>query len=100
MHDPAGPAGPSSDPVPTSGVEYGSTYDSALDKVRQVIAWYSEQIMKEHRSPGPDDARLERLIARRLACVADQQALEDAGPQEVARIAVFYDALYKELTEP
>lgn len=71
----------------------------ALELVERVIAWYTEQIIGERRAASPNEDRMERLKEQQRACVADQQALGDATPEEVARIATRYRALYKELTE-
>ena len=95
------PVDPSPDPEHGSGGRPGGSYDSAETAVRLVIAWYNEQILREHRrSPAPDQQRLEELKARRQACLDDQRALEDASPEEAARIAADYAALLNELSDP
>ncbi|MFL4496481.1 hypothetical protein ACJ6WD_35365 [Streptomyces sp. VTCC 41912] len=98
MHDPATP--PPSSPQPPSqpspdlgGDEVG--YEVALEILRNVLAWYSEQLLLARRSG--DQQRLEELKARRLECVEDQHRLREAGPEETARITAVYAALLKEL---
>ncbi|MFC4506077.1 MULTISPECIES: hypothetical protein [Streptomyces] len=65
--------------------------------VQDVSTWYFEQIVKERRAAVPDTERLELLKAGLAECAADQQALEDAGPDEVAEIAARYAARSQEL---
>ncbi|MFD5498920.1 hypothetical protein ACFWJS_04235 [Streptomyces sp. NPDC127061] len=45
------------------------------------MLWYSTQIAAEHRSPVPDEKRLEELKAGRQAALADQARLATADPQ-------------------
>ncbi|AVZ70980.1 hypothetical protein SLUN_00575 [Streptomyces lunaelactis] len=99
MHAPDNPAGASPEPTPADrGGPQEASYEGALETVGRVLAWYNEQILKERRAPVPDEDRLERLQAERQACAADKRALEDAGPEEVSRIAADYDARFRELT--
>jgi len=65
--------------------------------VREVSSWCAEQIMKERRSGVPDAGRLEALQEELAGCAADEQALQDAGEEEVAEIASRYAARLKEL---
>ncbi|WP_262505803.1 hypothetical protein [Streptomyces sp. TRM68367] len=71
--------------------------EAAEHLVQEVSAWYSEQIAKERRAAVPDAEQLKILTAGLAACAADQQALEDAGPEEVAEIAARYAARSQEL---
>ncbi|MEU2856006.1 hypothetical protein [Streptomyces syringium] len=96
MHDPAQPAGPSSDPTPGSA---GADYEVALERVGRVLAWCAQQILAERRAAVPDPERLEQLKARQRECAADQNRLGDAEPDEIARIAAAYEATFKQLTE-
>ncbi|KOU01342.1 hypothetical protein ADK86_12395 [Streptomyces sp. NRRL F-5755] len=68
----------------------------AEEVVGQVIAWYSQQIRAERRA-GAAPQRLEDLAARRQACVEDRHRLEEAAPEEAARITALYAARLKEL---
>ncbi|WP_370424254.1 hypothetical protein AB8O64_36485 (plasmid) [Streptomyces sp. QH1-20] len=88
------PAVPSSSPEPA---DPAAAYQAASDAVAQVIAWYSQQLLAERRSPAPAPERLNRLIAEHAQCVRDRAGLEDAAPAEVARIASLYAARLKEL---
>ncbi|MEU5053533.1 hypothetical protein [Streptomyces sp. NPDC021096] len=96
MHDPAHPAGPSGDPAHGSS---DATADDAFTAVTRVIAWYTQQILAERRSAAPDQGRLEQLLERQRACVADRNRLAGAGPEETARIAADYEARVKKLSE-
>lgn len=71
--------------------------EAAERLVQDVSAWYSQQIIKERRAPVPDTGRLELLKAGLAQCAADQQLLQDAGPDEVAEIAARYAARSSEL---
>ncbi|MER5781311.1 hypothetical protein ABT104_06215 [Streptomyces mobaraensis] len=94
MHDPASPRPHSSEPAGAV------SYEDASNTVGRVIAWYSREVMAERRSPAPDPARLERLIAEQRECVQDRARLEDAGDEEMARITARYAARLKELQAP
>ncbi|KEF04809.1 MULTISPECIES: hypothetical protein [Streptomyces] len=101
MHDPTTP-GPDPDSAqdpagaqPPDGVGYAV----AEEVVGRVIAWYSQRIQEERRA-GAAPQRLEDLVARRRACVEDRHRLEEAGPEEVARITALYAARLKELEVP
>jgi hypothetical protein len=94
--NPMNPAGPNSvggDGLPADEKE------AAREMVRVVAAWCTEKILREHRSAAPDRERLERLKRQQQECAADQRALTDAGPQEVARITAAYAARFRELTD-
>ncbi|MEN2424336.1 hypothetical protein AABB02_40325 [Streptomyces rimosus] len=101
MHDTATPGPdphPAQDPAgaqPPDGVGYAV----AEEVVGRVIAWYSQRIQAERRA-GAAPQRLEELIARRQACVEDRHRLEEADPEEVARITALYAARLKELEVP
>ncbi|WP_432040424.1 hypothetical protein [Streptomyces cucumeris] len=73
------------------------TPEAAEQLVQDVSAWYAEQIMKERRAPEPDTELLTTLKEQLAACAADREALQDAGPQEVAEIAARYAARASEL---
>ncbi|WP_344406854.1 hypothetical protein [Streptomyces longisporus] len=60
-----------------------------------VIAWYSRHLLLARRSG--DQQRLEELTAQRQRCVEDQARLQDAGSEEITRIADSYAALLAEL---
>ncbi|MEU7160364.1 hypothetical protein [Streptomyces chrestomyceticus] len=98
MHDSATP-GPdpqnAQDPA-GAGPPGGADYGMAEEVVGQVIAWYSQRIWAERRA-GAAPQRLEDLVARRQACVEDRHRLEEAAPEEVARITALYAARLKEL---
>ena len=74
------------------------SYETALETVRQVVAWYAQQIQAARRSPEPDQARLSSLTAGERAAQDDAAALEDADDTETARIAARYEARFNELT--
>lgn len=52
-----------------------------------------------HRTPVPDEDRIEELTAGRQAALEDQRRLGTADPQETERIAALYAARLKELKE-
>ncbi|MFD9223469.1 hypothetical protein ACFWDI_26480 [Streptomyces sp. NPDC060064] len=98
MHDNAGIPEPDHSETSPAGDERQSIdHDAALEKVRAVAGWYRQAIFQERQSGAPDSARLEQLMAALQKSVADQRAREDAGPEEAARIAAEYEALYTEL---
>ncbi|MGW3563506.1 hypothetical protein ACWDSL_06330 [Streptomyces sp. NPDC000941] len=76
---------------------HGGDEQQALDAVREVVAWCSAQIAREHRAPVPDEDRLQELQAVRQEALADQARAETASPEEAARIAADYAARLKEL---
>ncbi|UQA91470.1 hypothetical protein [Streptomyces halobius] len=82
---------------PVSASPDPADYETTVERVGQAIAWYSERILAERRSAAPDPDRLDQLISRHRACLEDQERLEEAGPEELARIAAAYDALLTEL---
>jgi hypothetical protein len=92
VHDPANPAAGSPGPDPG-----GAGYESARENVGQVLAWYTQQIMRERRAGIPNEALMEELKAAQRACVSDQKALEEASPAQVARIAADYEARLNDL---
>ncbi|MCX4638482.1 hypothetical protein OG775_25745 [Streptomyces platensis] len=97
MHDADNPT----DPAVGGGGQV--SYEAALQQVSRVTAWYTEQIPAQpspaqRRAGAYDEDRLERLRAERQKCLADQRALEDAGPEEIALIAARYEARFRELT--
>jgi hypothetical protein len=61
-----------------------------------VIAWYSHRMLAERRA-GAGPEVLGKLASRRQACVEDRDRLEDADPQEVARLAALYTGRLKDL---
>ncbi|MEU5436453.1 hypothetical protein AB0G73_24165 [Streptomyces sp. NPDC020719] len=87
------PSSPSPEP-PAVGPEM------AEERIRAVLAWYSQEIIAERRAPHPDEERIRQLMDARAACAADQQALLHADSREAARIADAYAARYAELTRP
>ncbi|WP_382466500.1 hypothetical protein ACFIN9_40910 [Streptomyces noursei] len=98
MHDSTPP--PLSSPNPPSGPAPERGGDAverevAREIVGTVIAWYSKQLLLARHSG--DEQRLEQLKAQRLECVEDQRRLDEAGPQEITRIATAYTARWKEL---
>jgi hypothetical protein len=82
------------------GDEAGDGYAAATQAVGRVVAWYSQEILRERSAARPDAERIERLKADQRAAVADQRALIEAGPQETARITALYEARLKDLTQP
>lgn len=95
MHDPAFPS--PEEPSPPPAGPPGAGQAAAADAVRQVIAWYGQQILAAQRAGQPDPARLEQLMARQRACVQDLSTLEEGDPGEVERIAALYKARLQEL---
>ncbi|WP_150130640.1 hypothetical protein [Streptomyces sp. 150FB] len=71
----------------------------ALQNVRAVMSWYRQEIFRERQSGEANRARLEQLTAALRECVADQQALEQAGPEEAERITTLYKTRYAALTK-
>ncbi|MDG5803412.1 hypothetical protein P9869_12190 [Streptomyces ossamyceticus] len=84
------PAGPGED-----GGEVG--YAVVAEHVRRVMSWYSEQIGIELRSTDPDQQRLQQLIAERSMCQEALRVLDDAGPEELARVAAEYEERFIQL---
>lgn len=56
----------------------GGEDQQADDIVREVVGWYTTQIVAERRAPVPDDERIETLKAGRAAALADQAQLANA----------------------
>lgn len=84
-----------------SGLDgHGGDEEQASDAIRAVVAWYSAQIMAEHRAPLPNEDRIEALKTARQAAIEDQQRLFDCEPAEVARLAADYAARLEGLTNP
>ncbi|MEW1699290.1 MULTISPECIES: hypothetical protein [unclassified Streptomyces] len=78
----------------------GGEEQAAVEAVREVVNWYSAQLLAAHRAPAGDEEQLGELRAGREAALADQARLAAAGPEETARIAAVYAARLKELKEP
>jgi hypothetical protein len=103
VHD---PTHPDDDPdslaarVGEGDSEAGDGYEAAAQAVGAVIAWYSQQLRRERSAARPDTERIELLKADRQAAIADQRALIEAGPEEIARITAVYEARLKDLTKP
>ena len=98
VHDHPGTPEPGHAPPSGAGAGGGVELEAALEIVRAVAGWYRQAITQERYSTAPDAAWMLQLLADLRACVADQQALEEAGPEDVARIAAAYKARYAELT--
>ncbi|MEV7684050.1 hypothetical protein AB0O64_36775 [Streptomyces sp. NPDC088341] len=99
MHDHAGTPDPDHrEPGHPDAGRQGIGHDTALEKIRAVAGWYRAEITRE-RYTGTDGARLLGLIAALRTCTRDQQTLEEAGPEEAARIAAEYETRYTELTK-
>lgn len=99
VHDPESrePSVPD-EPLPVGGAGQPHddvSYEVAREIVGTVIAWYSRQMLLARRTG--DQRRLEELKAERQQCVDDQHRLEEAGPEEITRIADVYTARWKEL---
>ncbi|MFI5905410.1 hypothetical protein [Streptomyces cyaneofuscatus] len=90
MHDPSSPSD-SREPADAAGPQ------ASADVVEEVMAWYTRELLAERRTPRPDPERLEHLLSRRQECVRDRARLEEAGPEETARITAAYAARLKEL---
>ncbi|MGI5262447.1 hypothetical protein [Streptomyces angustmyceticus] len=73
------------------------TPEAAEKLVDDVSTLYVEQIVTERRAAVPDQERLKALKEQLAACAADREALQDAGPKEVAEIAARYAARAREL---
>ena len=99
MQNPVNPSRSSPDPASGDGPS-ASSYESAVDAVRQVIAWYGEQLQAERSRPVPDENRLGQLLAERKACRADLELLEDADADVIARTGERYEARVKNLPRP
>ncbi|MGI5192125.1 GNAT family N-acetyltransferase [Streptomyces sp. CA-288835] len=98
MSDPDDPQQtPAAAPTGPEGGEE-STYEAAAEHLRRVVSWYNERILAERRAEAPDRDRLEQLIAARNSCADDRKALEDAGPEDVARIAAEAEERFTRLT--
>lgn len=65
--------------------------------VQEASGLYGQLIIKERRADTPDPERLKALKEGLAECAADREALEDAGPEEVAEIAARYAARAREL---
>ncbi|MFI0742665.1 hypothetical protein ACH4PU_31980 [Streptomyces sp. NPDC021100] len=97
MHDFAAPS-PSPDPRsgPAAGDDSTAGAGAGAHQILDTVAaWYTQQLLLARRSG--DQRRLKELMAGRQECVADQQRLKDAGPEETARIAAAYADRLKEL---
>ncbi|WP_328315503.1 hypothetical protein [Streptomyces sp. NBC_00388] len=79
-----------------SGLQ-GGEEQAAEDAVQAVVHWYSTQIVAEHRTPVPDEERVDELKSARAGALADQAQLATADPEDAARLAEFYAARLKEL---
>ncbi|MGW4784904.1 hypothetical protein [Streptomyces sp. NPDC004230] len=98
MHDSAPPSPSSPEPQgPAAGPSSGNTLgaEETHQIVGAVIAWYSRQLLHARRSGDP--ARLAELATQRQKCVADQARLQDAGPEEIKRLAAIYTGRLTEL---
>ncbi|WP_336054765.1 hypothetical protein [Streptomyces sp. CA2R101] len=73
------------------------TPEAAEQLVDDVSTLYAEQIVIERRAAAPDTERLKALKEQLAACAADREALQEAGPEEVAEIAARYAARAREL---
>ncbi|MFB6811199.1 hypothetical protein [Streptomyces sp. NPDC056387] len=84
-----------------SGLEgHGGDEAVASEVIGLVVAWYSAQVMAEHRVPVPDEERLEALKAAQRAAIADRQRLFDCEPAEIARLTADYAARLEGLQNP
>lgn len=79
-----------------SGLE-GGAGPQAIDDVRAVVTWYTEQITGERRTPLPEDDRIAELTEQRKAAYAALRRLEEARPQERERLSALYAARLREL---
>jgi hypothetical protein len=70
--------------------------EAVRDLVREINAWYAEQLILERRAPVPDAERIKLLRDGLAISVADQRALDDADGEQVDEIASRYAALRKE----
>ncbi|MER5201173.1 hypothetical protein ACWD3J_47410 [Streptomyces sp. NPDC002755] len=102
MHDSAIPdpqSAPEDTPGPPPDEQDGAAgHEVAVELVEKVIAWYSRRMLAERRA-GAAPESLSELAARRQACVADRDRLEDADAAETARLAALYAARLKELQD-
>ncbi|MEU7222321.1 hypothetical protein [Streptomyces chrestomyceticus] len=99
MHD-SGSREPSSsnEPLPAGGAgrpHDDTSYEAAREIVGAVLAWYSRRMLLARRTG--DQQRLEELTAERQQGVDDQHRLEEAGPEEITRIASAYAARLRKL---
>lgn len=100
MHDSASPSPSSPDPRSSSAPAPGPGGDrvgaeEAHQIVGAVLAAYSRQLLLARRAG--DQQRLEELMRQQRKCAEDRARLNDAGPEEIARIAAEYAELFKEL---
>lgn len=101
MHDSTSPSPSSPDPQSPSGPAPGPGGENTVGAeeahqiVGAVIAWYNRQMLLARRSG--DEQRLEELKGQRQKSVEDQARLQEAGPEEIARIADFYTERLTEL---
>lgn len=95
-----GPTQPD-DPKPSSEFsdlgEWPVSYEAVEDQIRLVIAWYAQEMRTEEAAEVPDPVRLERLETEWRACIADQESLETAGPEQVERLAATYADRYRRI---
>jgi len=98
VHDHPGTPEPGHATPSDAGAGGGVELEAALEIVRAVAGWYRQEIFRERQAAAPDGARLQQLLADLRACTADQQSLEQAGPEDVTRIAAAYEARYAELS--
>ncbi|WP_316782909.1 hypothetical protein [Streptomyces sasae] len=89
------PSSPDPQSPPGLGGENTVGVEEARQAVGTVIAWYNRQLLRARRSG--DQPRLDQLTTQRQKCVEDQARLEEAGPEEIARVADFYTQRLGEL---
>ncbi|MER6046565.1 hypothetical protein ABT168_03685 [Streptomyces sp. NPDC001793] len=90
---------PDPNDAPGSSPPEGDAEQQAYDAVRAVTLWYSARITAERRAPAPDERRIRELTAARRAALDDGAQLATADPEEAARVAAYYMARLRELTE-
>ncbi|MEV7470864.1 hypothetical protein AB0O20_30820 [Streptomyces kronopolitis] len=104
MHD-ASSSSSAPDPRSSSGPAPGPAGDQvgveeAHEIVGAVLAAYNRQLLLARRAG--DQQRLEELMSQQRKCVEDRARLNDAGPEEISRIAALYAELLKglDVSEP
>jgi hypothetical protein len=94
---PEQPDGPKPSSASSDPGEWPASYEAVEDQIRLVIAWYAQEMRAEETAEVPDLVRLERLETEWQACIADQEALETAGPEQVERLAATYAERYRRI---
>ncbi|MFG3229934.1 hypothetical protein ACGF07_34815 [Kitasatospora sp. NPDC048194] len=101
MHDPdipdhTGVAGPG---TPDDAGD-DDAYEGVTEKIKEIAAWYAEQIRVERGRSAPDRQRIDQLVAGYGACMEDLRRLRLATAQEIDQAAAAYDAKLRDIAGP